>query len=137
MVDNIKEIKAVKEILEDYNGDVGRWAIDKEKEIKRFRGIDFNRDKAERLQRMQELCKRLYELDKRITNVFVPFDKTCINASVSIVLPAVYSSSEERIIECLSELFEEADDVFFSALSGDVKMSFSILDMWSEYKYLD
>lgn len=29
MIDNIKEIKAVKEILEDYNGDVGRWAIDK------------------------------------------------------------------------------------------------------------
>lgn len=137
MIDNIKEIKAVKEILEDYNGDVGRWAIDKEKEIERFRGIELNKEKAERLHIMQELCKRLHELDKRITNAFVPFDKTCINASVSIVLPAVYSSSEERIAEFLSQLFEEADDVCFSALSGDVKISFSILDMWSEYKYLD
>lgn len=136
MADDIRDIRTLKEI-KDYVGDFAAWLEDKGDEIDRFRGVTINKEKEQRLADMRAKCMELHKLDSGIAHTYSPFDRTNRHGTVLVTLPEVFSSHDKRVTKILSELYAEADDVCFSSLGEGIRLSFSVLDMWDEYEYID
>ena len=136
MADDIRDIKTLKEI-KDHDYDFEAWLEDMGDEIDRFRGVEINREKEQRLADMRAKCMELHKLDSGIVHTYSPFDCTNRHGTVLVTLPEVFSSHDKRVTKILSELYAEADDVCFSSLGEGIRLAFSVLDMWDEYKYID
>ena len=118
--------------LEDFD-DIYDYAQEKADENDRFRGHDLNAVKMERLNAMREVCRKLAEADDRFRFECVPFSNRERNGSVMLTLPSVALCDDRRVLNALSDLFRLSDIFIESALGGDLRLTFSVHDMWDTW----
>lgn len=135
--------------LEDCADDIGLWSDRKERQNNTFRGFEVNAEKVEKLERLKKLCERLAELDNAVHFEGVYMNSRAQDGMAKITLPALFFSSDRRVMNTLAKLFAEADQVFFSCpyavydeeLAGDddepgekiLVMTFVVDNMWKIY----
>ena len=138
MIDNFDDIKTLKEI-EQYGGDVYAWARDKSEENEKFIGYKLDENKMARLNRLKDICAELAKRDHDIKVDTTMLTNENRHGGVRLRLPEVYISTHRGTMQLIACLFNEADSVCMSAIgnSGDVVVSFDIMDMWAEWGSTD
>ena len=103
-----------------------------------FVGRNLNARKKERLDKMQECCRKITEAVPDIKTEWVPFSNRSRNAMVKIVIQAGGRYVQNQpTMALLGALFTLADDAsIIPAPNGeDVIVCFGIQDMWDSFYY--
>jgi len=101
----------------------------------RFRGDVLDGAKAERLNRLHEICTAIAKRDKGLKYKEQAFSRESRNGTLILDFPSVWVGLDEETNRLLSRLFAEADDVGISTLGGRLRLSFGVQDIWAEFHY--
>lgn len=127
-IDNFKDIKTLHEMAQYSN--IYRYAEAKMDELNAYWGTDLNEEQASKLQFLHDTAVQLSDLDNKVT-VNVVFNNTTPNGMVILNYPSLYFSTDTHVGALMAKLFAGAEDVSFSALGGDICVSFGIRNMWN------
>ena len=100
-----------------------------------FLGEDLDQGKLNRLNRIKSLCLEISGMDNRIQYTAYPFDNRSRNGFAILDLPKLLFCTDEKLIRRLADLFYASDFVSLSTLSGALRISCGIHDMWSKWGY--
>ena len=134
MSDNTIDFNARRGVRPEDFADVYDYIQAKADENDSFRGHELNMEKLDKLNRLRDLCVKAAEIDGRIKSIPFPFSSASRHGVLALELPYVYGSGDARIRAILSALYTETNDFTIAYTEdGNIRLSFSIFDMWDTW----
>lgn len=101
-----------------------------------FVGTEQNKANAERFTMMANVAKAIGKKRNDFSGVLIDDvnDATHRNCSIHLDLKKVGMSTNASVINGLKLLLENCDDVSYSILGGNLRISFGVYDIWSDGK---
>ena len=103
----------------------------------RFVGDVLNEEKMKTLTKLRAVCREISEREPRIKYTAQPFSNRSENAFVALDFPKVLFCADAAVLNRISEACAIATDICTSTLTGGLRITFGINDMWTEFHYLE
>lgn len=136
-IENFDAKKLEKEI--DDAGGVDEWIMMKAEQNDTFRGIELNEANVARLNKLNELAKRLSDLEPDISYKWKPLTNKERHGTVMLETDLMgFLTIDRRVLDVLSDMYHIADMVNMNvAVEGKDKIltTFSVMEMWDKFEY--
>lgn len=136
-IENFDAKKLEKEI--DDAGGVDEWIMMKAEQNDTFRGIELNEANVARLNKLNELAKRLSDLEPDISYTWTPLTNKERHGTVTLETDLMgFLTIDRRVLDVLSDMYHIADMVNMNvAVEGKDKIitTFAVQEMWDKFEY--
>ena len=101
----------------------------------RFHGDVLDEKKMDRLNRLRAVCRAVSDAEPSIKFTAYPFSDRSQNGMVILDFPKVMFCTSRQAISAISQAFALSDDITTTTLAGNLRISFGVHNMWSDFHY--
>lgn len=136
-IENFDAKKLEKEI--DDAGGVDEWIMMKAEQNDTFRGIELNEANVARLNKLNELAKRLSDLEPDISYEWTPLTNKERHGTVTLETDLMgFLTIDRRVLDVLSDMYHLADMVNMNVAverKDKIITTFAVQEMWDKFEY--